>query len=122
MGNQISDQTSGGVPPPSVPEQKQQTSNATESQNELISKLELRAMEAERTLELLEKRVESLSSVGDESGLAARYVAELKGLRGTLVEAQREHEALVENVATLETANAKLKYQILHLKRSLQSS
>lgn len=121
MGNQISEESSGALP-----KEKQQTVDATSKEHgELVSKLEKRAIDAERKLDSLEKRVESLSgmpNVGDQSGLTARYVAELKGLRGTLVEATREHEALVEHVVELEKAKARLEYQILHLKRSLQSS
>jgi chromosome segregation ATPase len=120
MGNRMSEEASDAMA-----EEKQQTIDASKQQEEIISNLEKRAIDAERKLDSLEKRVESLSGTaneGNQSGLTARYVAELKGLRGTLVEATREHEALVEHVAELEKAKAKLEYQILHLKRSLQSS
>lgn len=126
MGNQISEEASGtGISPTSaVPEPKQQTSNAGQTEVNSISNLEKIAVDAERKLESLEKRVESLGGMsvgGNEAALTARYVEELKGLRQTLVEAEQEHQSLVEHVAELEKAKSKLEYQVLHLKRSLQS-
>lgn len=131
MGNSISEQAAGSgsaQPAMSTQEEQQTSSPAPPLQDEdQLSMLERRAADAERKLESLEKRVESLGGVskdvaaGTGSDLSATYVAELKGLRDILVEAEREQKALVERATALEKANAKLEYQVLHLKRSLQA-
>jgi hypothetical protein len=91
----------------------------------LVASLEDRAVEAEKKIDELTRRMEMPGrsegrAVGAGAGAdgARAYVEELKALRGILVEADEEHRALLAKVEALEKTKSKLEYQVMHLKRA----
>lgn len=97
---------------------------------------EARAAEAERRLDALEKRLEEGGGAQDGAGQGGAMSGEklsavlttLYNIRQTLgkethkqMMAERERIKLEETMSKLSEENAKLQYQVLHLKRNLQA-
>ncbi|PRW50917.1 MICAL C-terminal [Chlorella sorokiniana] len=85
-----------------------------------LAQFEARAAQAEQRLAVLEAKLAGGSGSGAVD--TSRYVAELQSLKGVLLAAAAEQEALEKRVAELESENSKLRYQCLHLKRAVTES
>ena len=104
-----------------------------------VEALEARARDMAAKIDELEKRLEAAAvasaskpapapapapapvpaAVDSSSAqLTAAYVNELQSLREVLVDAEREHQELLDKLSTLEAENEKLEYRIKHLKRN----
>ena len=102
-----------------------------------VEALEARARDMAAKIDELEKRLEAAAvasaskpapapapapvpaAVDSSSAqLTAAYVNELQSLREVLVDAEREHQELLDKLSTLEAENEKLEYRVKHLKRN----
>mmetsp|Transcript_1812 Transcript_1812/g.4618 ORF Transcript_1812/g.4618 Transcript_1812/m.4618 type:complete len:88 (+) Transcript_1812:26-289(+) len=78
-----------------------------------LASFEERAALSEARLAILESKL-----AGGQGGGSAASHADLQALRATLVEARKEAAQAAAREQALEEENAKLKYQIVHLKRA----